>query len=122
MAADMDSQWDPNPSLMCEAQDNGWHTGARATVSGLPYSLYTRLIGNFIKQLMFEHSGAEQLANAIVNSLPPAIQCQLTVKKSQVEGDRGGNHRRAAACIWRASNDFAAFGEVHELNSRAMVD
>jgi len=72
-------------------------------VSVLPYSLYTRLIGNFIKQLMFEHSGAEQLANAIVNSLPPAIHCQLTVKKSQVEEGIAGNHKRAAACILRAS-------------------
>jgi len=61
------------------------HRCAGNCVSGLPYSLYTRPIGNFIKQLMFEHSGAEQLANAIVNSLPPAIQCQLTVKKSEVE-------------------------------------
>jgi hypothetical protein len=71
---------------------------------------------------MFEHSGAEQLANAIVNSLPPAIQCQLTVKKSQVEEGIAGNHRRAAACIMRASNDFTAFTEVPELNSRAAVD
>jgi hypothetical protein len=59
------------------------------------FTVYTRLIGNFIKQLMFEHSGAEQLANAIVNSLPPAIRCQLTVKKSQVEEGIAGNDRRA---------------------------
>jgi len=91
-------------------------------VRGLPYSLYTSLIGNFIKQLMFEHSGAEQLANAIVNSLPPAIQCQLTVKKSQVEERIAGNHKRTAACVLRASNDFAAFREVQQLNSRAAVD
>ena len=73
------------------------HRCAGNCVSGLPYSLYTRLIGNFIKQLMFEHSGVEQLANAIVNSLPPAVQCQLTVKKSQVEVGIEGNHRRAGS-------------------------
>ena len=98
------------------------HRCASNCVSGLPYSLYTRLIGRFIKQLMFEHSGAEQLANAIVNSLPPAIRCQLTVKKCRVGAEREGNHRRKAVCILRASNDCTAFGEVQQLNSRATVD
>ena len=98
------------------------HRCAGNCVSRSPYSLYTSLIGNFIKQLMFEHSGAEQLANAIVNSLPPAIQRQLTVKKSTVEGEREGNHRRAAACTSRASNDCTVFREVRQLNSRAAVD